>query len=123
LPLDPPGNILASPGLANASTASCTGGSAYELVNGAGDGITDVPTVGNNTFQPACRLAETNDSSAVLALQQTLNACYGYDLALDGDFGPATQAAVEGMQADIGVSVDGIYGPNTPPAASSRSHS
>jgi peptidoglycan hydrolase-like protein with peptidoglycan-binding domain len=107
------GLILASPGLANASTASCTGSSAYELVNGAGDGIGVVPTVGNNTFQPACQLASGNDSSAVTALQETLNACYGYDLAEDGDFGPATEAAVEGMQADIGVSVDGIYGPNT----------
>jgi peptidoglycan hydrolase-like protein with peptidoglycan-binding domain len=107
------GLILASPGLANASTASCTGFSAFQLVNGAGDGNTDVPTVGTNTFQVACQLAETNDSSAVTVLQQTLNACYGDDLAEDGDFGPATQAAVEAMQADIGVSVDGIYGPNT----------
>jgi peptidoglycan hydrolase-like protein with peptidoglycan-binding domain len=107
------GLILASPGLANASTASCTGFSAYALVNGAGDGFTDVPTVGTNTWQPACQLAYGNDSSAVTVLQQTLNGCYGYDLTEDGDFGPATQAAVEGMQADIGVSVDGIYGPNT----------
>jgi peptidoglycan hydrolase-like protein with peptidoglycan-binding domain len=72
-----------------------------------------VPTVGSNTFQPNCQLAQSNDSSAVTALQETLNACYGYDLSEDGDFGPATRAAVEGMQADIGVSADGIYGPNT----------
>jgi hypothetical protein len=49
------GLILASPGLANASTASCTGNSAYLLVSGAGDGIGVVPTVSNNTFQPACQ--------------------------------------------------------------------
>ena len=85
----------------------------YELVSGSGDGLAPVPTVGNNTFQPACELAEGNDSSAVQTLQLVLNACYGYDLTEDGDFGPATLAAVEGMQSRIGVSVDGIYGPNT----------
>jgi peptidoglycan hydrolase-like protein with peptidoglycan-binding domain len=72
-----------------------------------------VPTVGNNTWQPACQLASGNDSSAVEVLQLTLNSCYGAALTNDGDFGPATRAAVEAMQADIGVSVDGIYGPNT----------
>jgi peptidoglycan hydrolase-like protein with peptidoglycan-binding domain len=105
------GIVLASPGLANAATSGCTGSSGYEL--NAGDGIAAVPTVGNATYQVDCQLAYSNDSNAVLELQKALNMCYGYDLSEDGDFGSLTQSAVEGMQSRIGVSVDGIYGPQT----------
>jgi peptidoglycan hydrolase-like protein with peptidoglycan-binding domain len=64
-----------------------------------------VPTVGNGTFQPNCQLAAGNDSTAVELLQVALNKCYGYDLTEDGDFGPLTQSAVEGMQSRLGISV------------------
>lgn len=69
--------------------------------------------MGYGTFQPDCQLAEGNDSAAVAVLQIALNKCYGYDLTEDGDFGPLTQSAVEGMQSRLGISVDGIYGPQT----------
>jgi len=54
-----------------------------------------------------------NDSQAVVALQETLDGCYGQHLAVDGDYGPLTQAAVEVAQRDAHVTVDGIYGPQT----------
>jgi peptidoglycan hydrolase-like protein with peptidoglycan-binding domain len=37
----------------------------------------------------------------------------GHGLALDGDFGPATEQAVRGFQDALGIAVDGIVGPLT----------
>ena len=48
----------------------------------------------------------------VSSLQQMLNN-YGYGLAVDGSYGPLTQAAVRDYQAKNGLSVDGIVGVNT----------
>ena len=48
----------------------------------------------------------------VSALQSALNQ-YGYGLAVDGSFGPATQAAVRDYQSKNGLKVDGIVGTNT----------
>ena len=90
--------------------ASCTGSSGYTDVKGFG---VLVPTIGNNTHQDNCELGLGNDSQAVVALQETLDGCYGQHLAVDGDYGPLTQAAVEVAQRDAHVTVDGIYGPQT----------
>lgn len=52
---------------------------------------------------------------AVKVLQKNL-LLLGYDIGspgADGDFGPLTDAALEGFQSDHGLEVDGIYGPNT----------
>jgi len=38
---------------------------------------------------------------------------YGENLALDGDFGPATEAAVKRFQSNYGLASDGIAGSNT----------
>lgn len=48
----------------------------------------------------------------VITLQQDLNVL-GYGLAVDGDFGPLTLAAVEAFQRSQGIGVDGIVGPIT----------
>lgn len=48
----------------------------------------------------------------VTQLQQLLNS-HGASIAVDGNFGPATFAAVENYQSAHGLSVDGIVGPNT----------
>jgi peptidoglycan hydrolase-like protein with peptidoglycan-binding domain len=37
----------------------------------------------------------------------------GHRIAVDGDFGPATEAATEAFQRSLGVSVDGVVGPET----------
>lgn len=50
--------------------------------------------------------------SAVRALQRQLNA-HGASLTVDGDFGPATQTAVENYQSSHNFSVDGIAGLQT----------
>ena len=48
----------------------------------------------------------------VITLQALLSR-YGQGLAVDGNFGPATFAAVESFQSGQGLGVDGIVGPNT----------
>ncbi len=52
-----------------------------------------------------------NSGPAVAAVQHSLRYAYGYSsLAVDGIFGPATQAAVRGFQAKFKIGVDGIVG-------------
>ena len=48
----------------------------------------------------------------VSVLQTALNQ-YGYGLAVDGSFGPATQAAVRDYQSKNGLTVDGVVGTQT----------
>ncbi|MBN2358340.1 MAG: peptidoglycan-binding protein [Deltaproteobacteria bacterium] len=50
--------------------------------------------------------------AAVRELQRLLNQ-HGAHLAVDGDFGPRTEAAVRGFQRSHGLEVDGIVGPRT----------
>ncbi len=49
---------------------------------------------------------------AVTQLQQKLRA-KGYNISVDGDFGPNTAAAVRAFQQSHGLGVDGVVGPNT----------
>lgn len=44
---------------------------------------------------------------------QKLLVQHGYDIAVDGDFGPGTEKAVISFQKSKGLSADGIVGPNT----------
>lgn len=59
---------------------------------------------------PTLRLGDTGD--AVRKLQTRLNA-WGFKLIVDGDFGPATLAAVKDFQTQHKLIVDGIVGPAT----------
>ena len=57
-------------------------------------------------------LQEGDTGAAVKTLQTRLNA-WGATLVVDGDFGPATLAAVKAFQTAHHLSVDGIVGPLT----------
>jgi peptidoglycan hydrolase-like protein with peptidoglycan-binding domain len=57
---------------------------------------------------------EGSTGENVRSVQYLLNA-HGSNLAVDGDFGPKTDAAVRAFQADHGLGVDGIVGDQTWP--------
>ncbi|MBW4584469.1 peptidoglycan-binding protein [Aetokthonos hydrillicola Thurmond2011] len=59
---------------------------------------------------PILRPGSTGED--VKHLQHDLN-IYGYHLAVDGIFGPKTEAAVKDFQKSHGLVVDGIVGPKT----------
>jgi len=54
-----------------------------------------------------------NVGPAVMELQRKLNGAANQHLALDGNFGPRTQGAVEAFQRFFHLTVDGIAGPQT----------
>ena len=53
-----------------------------------------------------------DQGSEVAEIQGQL-ASLGYDVAADGDFGPATAEAVKAFQNSHGLSADGLVGPTT----------
>ncbi len=101
--------IALTPATASAA-ASCTGSSYF--LNDV-NAIVTVPTIGDSTHRTNCELGFGNTGWGVYALQETLNYCYGRRLALDGIFGPRTQAALIYAQGVEHIWVDGIYGPQS----------
>jgi hypothetical protein len=72
----------------------------------------------NNSDDPVtarnCFLAAGQGSGApVETLQRALVQCHHQNITVDGDFGADTTAAVKLTQAQVGVPVDGRYGPQT----------
>jgi len=67
---------------------------------------------GGGTATSRPELALGAQGPAVVELQTLLNQ-RGYDVAVDGDFGPQTRAAVTAFQRAKGLAVDGIVGPQT----------
>lgn len=60
---------------------------------------------------PTLRRGSQGDE--VADLQTILNARYGADLEVDGNFGKATEAAVKAFQKSHGLTADGVVGPKT----------
>jgi N-acetyl-anhydromuramyl-L-alanine amidase AmpD len=73
----------------------------------AGGGTTGAP--GSST---GAVLGRGDRGDDVAAWQQQLNGI-GFTLVVDGDFGPATEAATRSFQRDAGLVADGIVGPRT----------
>jgi GH25 family lysozyme M1 (1,4-beta-N-acetylmuramidase) len=69
-----------------------------------------VTTGGGTGSNPT--LVEGDTGAAVRTLQTRLNV-WGATLTVDGDFGPATLAAVKAFQTEEKLTVDGIVGPQT----------
>lgn len=81
-----------------------------QQVLGGNSGGGSTPNPGS---QPTLRRGSKGDP--VREAQRILNAWYPSlpALAVDGDFGPKTEARVRYMQERAGLTVDGIVGPNT----------
>ncbi|MGH3995280.1 MAG: peptidoglycan-binding domain-containing protein, partial [Pseudonocardiaceae bacterium] len=58
-------------------------------------------------------LQEGSSGQAVKAVQVILSRIVVPTVAVDGIFGPKTENAVQGFQADNGLKQDGIVGPQT----------
>lgn len=76
---------------------------AYHWTNGAQLHVPDGSTL----------LRRGSGGMDVKRLQNSLNLVFGEKLAVDGDFGPATEAAVKRAQSKLKVTADGEYGPQT----------
>jgi len=77
--------------------------------------IPPTPSAPNGSWNPMLQYGSSG--KAVLELQRDLNRIFpGYEatpLAEDGEFGPATKAAVQEFQRRVGIAADGIVGPVT----------
>lgn len=60
------------------------------------------------------------DSGADVREWQEALAAVGLDVAVDGDFGPATEAATRRFQDSVAITVDGLVGPATRAAMAAR---
>ncbi|WP_079050928.1 peptidoglycan-binding domain-containing protein [Streptomyces sp. NRRL F-5122] len=72
-----------------------------------------IPTTSDNSGNRQCHLQQGLVGGGVGELQRNLNRCYNQGLALDSNYGPATARAVRNVQSRLGISVDGIFGPQT----------
>jgi peptidoglycan hydrolase-like protein with peptidoglycan-binding domain len=62
----------------------------------------------------SCGMSEGRGAEdAVVALQDALTRCNREDVAVDGEYGPQTAAAVRDVQQRAGITADGEYGPAT----------
>jgi peptidoglycan hydrolase-like protein with peptidoglycan-binding domain len=79
----------------------------------AANGLEQDGVVGSNTWGKLIIVVKSGSKGeAVKGAQRQLNK-YGYNLAVDGSFGPATDGATRDFQSKRGLAVDGSIGPNT----------
>jgi hypothetical protein len=65
------------------------------------------------TDSSACILRRGDRNEGVGELQLNLRDGYGQSIAVDNVFGPATERALRNVQRVLGITADGIYGPQT----------
>lgn len=54
-----------------------------------------------------------NSGAAVRQIQTSLNHCYGQNLTVNGIYGTLTSNAMKVAQGRLGITQDGVYGPQT----------
>ena len=74
----------------------------------------DLGLTADGIYGPETHAALKDKAASITVQIQTVLADYGYyDGPIDGTYGDATKAAVEELQKDLGVTVDGKVGPET----------
>jgi peptidoglycan hydrolase-like protein with peptidoglycan-binding domain len=115
--------LVVSAGSAAAEAPLCVKMAAHHAPSGR---TLEVPV--NSDGRAVCLLGRdlAANVKVVNRFQHTMIRCYGglslaspyqnekiRDLSTDGSFGPRTEAALEAVQKNIGVTADGTYGPVT----------
>lgn len=110
------GVVSATP--AHAAMPTCTSWTTYYAAYTTAY-VVHVPSAGYQTGRVSCLLRQGNRNDAVRVLQRALRECHGYNIGVDGDYGPQTRAAVLNRQQIVNgsyggnIDEDGIYGPQT----------
>ena len=91
---------------------SVSGGTVHTIEGNKADEVRRGSYSGQMTAEDMPLIKRGSKCEAVKKLQQILNT-KGYKLSVDGDFGPATEAAVKAYQKANGLEVDGEVGPMT----------
>ncbi|WP_175609653.1 peptidoglycan hydrolase [Haladaptatus litoreus] len=79
-------------------------------------GLTVDGVVGPNTWSNLIVYVTSSSDDPywpTYAVQHQLNYDEGYNISVDGYYGPETEGAIESFQSSAGLTVDGMAGPNT----------
>jgi hypothetical protein len=76
-------------------------------------GLTADGIVGAQTWSALIVTVQNGSSGDAVRAAQTELAAHGYNVAVDGAFGPATDSAVRSFQSAHGLTADGVVGPQT----------
>jgi peptidoglycan hydrolase-like protein with peptidoglycan-binding domain len=85
-----------------------------------GDDESATATVTETVTETTSSASQTPVGPAVAELQQVMTSLGYYSGPIDGIYGDATTEGVKAMQEDLGVTADGIYGPETHAALSDK---
>ncbi|MGW9496337.1 peptidoglycan-binding domain-containing protein [Streptomyces prasinus] len=102
------GALAAAPSAAAAAYPWCTSSAWTQSAD-----TTWTTRPSTSSTDTTCVMAQGSTGAGVTSLQKALRHCYGRNIAIDGVFGPATEAALKYAQGRAGVSQDGEYGPVT----------
>lgn len=109
---------VATVGTAEAAYPTCTSYTTYYAPYTTSY-VVHVPTAGSQSGNGNCQLKQGNKGDGVTVLQRSLKYCEGYNISIDGDYGPQTKNAVAAWQRQMngdynaGLAVDGEFGPHT----------
>jgi peptidoglycan hydrolase-like protein with peptidoglycan-binding domain len=104
--------LVATPGAALAATPHCN--SEHYFQSTSGDFNVYAPAYhSGSSYTKVCTLSQGNSGDGVASLQVAMVQCYGSNISVDGQFGPATAVTLTVIQSVAKITADGIYGNNT----------
>ncbi|OUE21918.1 putative peptidoglycan binding domain protein [Clavibacter michiganensis] len=98
----------------NAASRHCDEHYSYHLGDDRPSDVNHFPAYEDVSIETGrCTLEKGTRGEGVATLQASLSQCYHRGLTEDGIFGTATDNVLLAVQRQIGVTVYGVYGPNT----------